>query len=50
VTIPWSVASAAKGRLLGVGSVQRTITCLVIALIVLLVGRWFVVVFILQGH
>jgi hypothetical protein len=49
VAIPWSLASAVMGRLLGIRSVERTVTWFVVGLIGLLVARWLIVVLILPG-
>ena len=41
--VPWSLASAARGRFFFVGSLERALTRLVIAFLVLLLCRWLIV-------
>jgi hypothetical protein len=41
--IPWSLVSAARGKLIGVRSWERTMTALVAIFLVLLLGRWLIV-------
>jgi hypothetical protein len=41
--IPWNLASAARGRLIGVRSWERTLTGLVAAFLILLLVRWLIV-------
>jgi hypothetical protein len=42
--IPWSLASAVRGRWLWIRSPERVLTRLVILFLVLLLGRWLIVV------
>lgn len=42
--MPWSLISAWRGRLLGIGSLERAATILVTIFIVLAVLRWLIVV------
>jgi hypothetical protein len=43
VLIPWSVPSLIRGRLLGVRSLERTLTWFVAGFLILLLGRWLIV-------
>lgn len=40
--VPWSLASALRGRLLGIGSVERTLLTFVIVMTGLFFGQWVV--------
>lgn len=44
LAIPWSLVSAWRGRLIGLGSLERAATILVTIFIVLTVVRWLIVV------
>ena len=41
--IPWGIASAFKGRLLGVRNFERVLVCGVFGFLILMFGRWGVV-------
>jgi hypothetical protein len=44
VLVPWNLACASRGRLHFVGSIERFLTRLVIGFLILLLGRWLIVV------